>query len=248
MTKYISQIETVEEGGNTGIKITVSEEAGETVVRAVNTKDFETITAALTALQEKGITTDNLATSLSKIDVNAATLEGQPSSFYATAENLKDYAKSSELSAYAKTSDLSNYKLASEDLLVGRIKSKDSTTSNWDYGKIEGARNNNLALSSGDTTPHGFCLLIRPGGHSSDTSTNISWMVQGFNSSGSLVQYSMSKGTPSINDVVWIDNDGSSINEKCLTRPVTIGWTNCASGVITFNYHGRSVSRIWTYE
>lgn len=247
MTKYISQIETVEEGGNTGIKITVSEDAGETVVRAVNTTDFETITAALAALQEKGITTENLATKLKDIDVNAATLNGQSSSFYATAASLKDYAKASELSAYAKTSDLSNYKLVSEDLLVGRIKSTDSSSDNWNYDKIEGARNNNLGISSGDTVAHGLCLLIRPGGHSSDTSTNISWMLQGFNN-GSLVQYSMSKGTPSLRDVTWIDNDGSSVSEQCLVRPVTMGWKNCTSGVITFNYHGRSVSRLWTYE
>ena len=237
MTKYISDVKTVEEAGTTGIRITVSEDIGETSIRAVNTVEFENIESEIKKLQEKGVTTDTLEEYVNKIKINANTLDSHPAS---------DFAKTSDLDSYAKTSYLNNYSKVSETLCIGRIRSTTTSTDNWNYNNIEGMHNTNLSFGSGDTVAHGFCLVIRPGGYTSDISANIPVQILGFKN-GDLAHYAFTQKQGYIKSVTWKDTDGTSVTEECLVCPVNYGWTDCENGQVTFNYQGRCVTRLWQY-
>ena len=237
MNKYISDVQTVEESGTTGIRITVSEDIGETVIRAVNTVEFENIESEIKKLQDKGITTDNLESYVKKLNLNAGTLEGHESSYF---------AKASDLSSYAKTSTLNDYEKIADSLWVGRIRSNTTSSDNWNYNDIEGMYNNNLHLSSADTIAHGLCLVIRPGGYSSDTSATLPVQILGFKD-GALAHYAFSQKQAYIKSVSWKDTDGTSVTEECLVCPVNYGWSDCENGQITFNYRGKCITRLWQY-
>lgn len=237
MTKYISDVQTVEEAGTTGIRITVSEDIGETTIRAVNTVEFENINSEITKLQEKGVTTDNLEEYVRKLsNLNATTLESHPASYYAKATDLQQYAKASELE---------NYKKISEEIWIGRI-SRTSTSSDWDYTTVEGIHNNYIRFSSASSGLQGFCLLIRPGGYT-ETNATIPIQLIGFKN-GALAHYHYGSRDCSVQTVTWKDNDGSKVTEQCLVYPIAMNWTDCSDGQLTCNYKGRCITRIWEYQ
>lgn len=237
MTKYISDVQTVEEAGTTGIRITVSEDIGETTIRAVNTVEFENIESEIKSLQEKGITTDNLETYVNKLsNLNASKLEGHPASYY---------AKATDLTGYAKETELEDYKKICDEIWVGRI-SRASSSSEWDYTSVEGIHNNYIRFSSANTGLQGFCLLIRPGGYT-ETNTTIPIQLIGFKN-GEVTHYSYGSRDCSIQTVTWKDNDGSKVTEKCLIYPIAMSWTDCTDGQLTCNYKGRCITRLWEYS
>lgn len=226
MVKYISDVQTVEEAGTTGIRITVSEDAGETTIRAVNTVEFNNIQTALKKLQDEGVTTTKLE------------------------EYLKNYAKLSDLDSYVKTSDLSKY-----TLLVSRIQGTvSSDVITWDYSTCNNMYNTFLRLDTQEVSPsaHGFCLVVRAGGYqSTDVGQSVPVMIQHFQD-GQFLKIQWKDYTCSEQTLTFTTPDGTSVTEKCLVCPlrlldVTGTKDKPVRGIVSFNFRGRNVSKIWEF-
>jgi hypothetical protein len=220
MTKYISDVQTVEESGTTGIRITVSEDIGETTVRAVNTVEFDNIQTTLEKLQNEEVTTTK----------------------------LEEYLKN-----YAKLSDLDKVK---GELLVSRIQGTVSGgTNTWDYSTCNNMYNTFLRLDAQELTPsiHGFCLVVRPGGYqSSDIGKQVPVMIQQFQD-GNFLRIQWQDYTCSEQTLTFNTLDGSSVTETCLVCPLRLTDTpgtkaNPVRGIVSFNYRGRNVSKIWEFN
>ncbi len=220
VTKYISDIKTIEEEGNTGIRIEISEDAGDLEVRAVNTEEFTNISDRIDNLEKTAITDDNLKEKADAVGINAGSLNGYSSS---------------------------NFLLTGAQLLVGRIKANSS--GEWEYNLVEGASNSFINFSSYDTVKHGFCLIVRPTGYLAiDDGGTIPVQINGFKSNA-LANRGYGSHAVSIQDVTFNLMDGTQVTEKCLTCVVTMGWTSSTveNGDITFNYRGKSITRLWQF-
>lgn len=218
MTKYISDVQTVEESGTTGIRITVSEDIGETTIRAVNTTEFNNIQNTIEKLQNEGVTTTKLE------------------------EYLKNYVKISDLSK--------------RELLVSRIQGTvNGNVNTWNYSTCNNMYNTFLRLDAQETTPniHGFCLVVRPEGYqSTDVGKQVPVMIQQFQN-GNFLKIQWQDYTCSEQTLTFNTLDGTSVTEKCLVCPLrltdTLGTKDKpVRGIVSFNYRGRNVSKIWEFN
>lgn len=237
MTKYISEIKEITDAGTTGIRITIAEATtGDLEVRAVNTTDFDTIKADIKKLQDEEITTTKLE------------------------EYLKSYAKTSDLTGYAKTSDLTAYatKTDLDTMFVARITStseKGAETPTWNYNTIDGAHSTHCHITPSTEHDQGLVFVIRPNGYTDAQATVVTtqgmpYELIGYfkNSSGEMEpQYALADHKAYEETITWKDAEGSATHtEKCLVCPVRIQWANTGEhGHITFNFNGKSITKLW---
>ena len=223
MTKYISDIKTIEETGYTGIRITVSEDSGSLEVRAVNTEEFNELKTQTDNYKNKGITTDNLKEKVDALKIDAATLEG-----YVAA----------------------SFMLASSQLLVGRIIKNSEGL--WDYSNILDAEANCIEFPSAASSNQGLCLIIQPGAFTDDDKgTTVPLDLDAYNEGNTdNYQRAYMQRPLSLEAVTYTKADGTKISRECLVAPMTMGWdlTKYTAGRATFNFHGKSIARIWKVE
>ena len=225
--KYISEIETIDTStGNTGIRIEISENEGDIVVRAVNSEEFTYLKTEADSFASEGIIRSKLKDEVDTVRVDAGTLE----TFHAS-----DFLK------------------INFQVLVGRIKAATTTptANDWNYDDIEGAFNNYINFDPNEGTAHGWCLIVRPGGYlSDDKDTTIPVQINGYSSSGAISKHGFTDHTVYIKTVTWTQMDKTEITEECLVCPVNMGWssTDAPHGDITFNYRGKTITRLWQFK
>jgi hypothetical protein len=220
-TKYISDIKTIEESGNTGIRIEISENAGDLTVRAVNTTEFNELKTQTDNFKNYGITISNLKEKADAAGINAATLKGYlPTDFLTTGSIM----------------------------LVGRV----TMDADWDYSKVEGAEYSFIHFSRDTTDTQGFLLIVRPGGFlESDAGTKIPISLIGYNANEEVYQHRyITDHILYLQEITWTRMDGTTKTENCMVCPVTLAWEpeNVDHGEITFNYKGKSITRLWQFE
>ena len=233
MTKYISEVKTIEDSGTTGIRVTIKESTtGELEARVVNATEFKNIQDTIKKLQDEGITTTNLET------------------------YLKDYAKTTDIAkTYATKDELKGYDILSY-MFVGRIKGNTKTSSgtpDWNFNSIEGVHSTHCHFETSEDKDHGFIFIVRPGGYTTAdvteaTTNGIPAQCLGFKNFA-LNKVETKDHKPAVEKkIAWKDTtSGVTHEETCLVCPVAMRWTEDAEyGSITFNFKGRTITRLWT--
>jgi hypothetical protein len=229
MTKYISDIKTVEDVGYTGIRIEVSEKMGDTVVRAVNEEKFKEIEDTLEECVKLSDLPGEIDEEVNKLSINAATLNGY------TSDNFP------------------------RELLVGRIKKSTSTDDWDYTEGISGVYGSQLKFEDETIGHGFVLILRPGNYNSNDvTNGYVTVQFTTFVDGGIYkMSYQSKSGTQLSEQNVKFDgrtgSDGTSptIDETCLVCPVTLhqdsgsDWlpSKFDDGLITFNFKGNSITR-----
>ena len=229
MTKYISDIKTIEDVGYTGIRIEVSEDVGQTVVRAVNEAKFNEIIDTLGECVKSSDLPGKIDEEVNKLSINAATLNGY------TSDNFP------------------------RELLIGRIKRSTSTGDWDYTGGISGVYGSELKFAAEGVDHGFVLILRPGNYNSNDvTDGHATVQFTTFVNGGiHKMAFQEKSGTQFSEQNVKFDgrtkSDGTSptIDETCLVCPIILNqgeesdWdpSKFDNGLITFNFKGNSITR-----